>query len=158
MVINAEISTKTPVIDAEVKSNAPLVNGNLETNGIDTSHLRIRVTNLENNTVGNIELNYNNETSVLSLITKNIKNEQIGIARNIVLPVGLDNVSYNDETKKITISLSNGTIMNVSLKESFDKVDRYIANLQNEINELDEKKLDKIAYMSASDINDYFNE
>ena len=156
--IDINISSKAPEIEANLTSNSPEITGNLETGGLDTSNLRIRVTNLENTAIGGINVIYDEESSVLSITTENTKGESIGTARNVNLPAGLENVSYNEEQKRLVISLTNNTTIDVSLKESFDKIDRYLLNLQQQIDSLDAKKLDKVAYLSASDIDDYFEE
>lgn len=155
--ITVKLDSQTPTINGAISTNSPLVTGNLETAQIDTSNLRIRVTNLENNAIGNINLSYNEATSILTLTTQNIKNEDIGTARNITIPAGVQRIIYNEANNNIALELTNGTIMNVSLKESFDKIDRYLNNLQDQINELELSKLDKVAYMSSQDIDDYFN-
>ena len=156
--IDVDISSNTPTISGDISSNNPQVVANIDTSGVDINNLRVRVTNLENNAVGNIDMSYSAGTTTLTIVTKNIDNEAIGTAKTVVLPAGLTNLTYDEENKKLIVTLSNNTIINVSLKDSFDKIDRYMANLQSEVEELDLKKLDKIAYLSASDINNYFNE
>lgn len=156
--ITVNIDTETPIVNGAISTDSPLITGNLETVGVDTSNLRIRVTNLENNAVGTINLDYDSATSILSLTTKNTKNEDIGTPRNVNIPSGVQEITYNEQNKTIVVSLTNGTIMNVSLKESFDKIDRYLANLQSQIDELELKKLNKVDYLSSQDIDDYFND
>ena len=155
--IDIDISTDTPIINGDISTDIPEINGNLDTDGIDINNLRVRVTNLENNAVGVVDIGYDTTTSVLTLTTKNTKDEDIGTPRTITLPLGLTNITYDEENKKLIVTLSNNTIINVSLKESFDKIDRYITNLQTQIDELELKKLDKVAYISSSDIDNYFN-
>lgn len=156
--IDINISSQAPEIEADLSSSSPEITGNLDTGGLDVSNLRVRVTNLENNAVGDIEVTYDEDLSRLSIVVMNTKGETIGTARNVNLPAGLESISYNEEQKGLVISLTNNTTISVSLKESFDKIDRYLLNLQEQVNNLELKKLDKVAYLSASDIDSYFEE
>ena len=137
MRITANISTSSPSLGGNVNNDNVNVSGNMSLGSFDPSNLKIRVTNLENNAVGTINLSYNNQTSILTLTTKNTKNEDIGTPQTVMISGGIKDISYDDTTKSITITLANDETMTISLKESFDEIEAMIpvnvSDLQNDI-------------------------
>jgi len=120
-------------ITANISNDSINLNGNVRIGDFDPSSLRVRVTNLENNAVGTIDLSYDNQTSILTLTTKNIKNESIGIPQTVVISGGISDINYNNTTKSLIITLSNGEELTVSLKESFDELAEQIPTKLSEL-------------------------
>lgn len=78
--------------------------------------------------VGSIELSVNSSTFVVTLQAKNVNGQNVGIAQTIDLP--LESVvvsgSYNSQTKKVVLTLQNGSTIEFSVAD-------LVAGLQSEI-------------------------
>lgn len=136
MKITANISTNSPSLNGNISNDGINLNGNVKIGEFDTSNLKIRVTNLENNAVGTINLSYDNQTSTLTLTTKNTLNEDIGTPQTVLISGGISSIDYDNTTKSLIVTLSNGDTMTVSLKSSFDELANSIptktSDLQND--------------------------
>lgn len=78
--------------------------------------------------VGSIELTMNSTTYVLTLQAKNVNGESVGTAQTVDLPLEsvVVNGSYNSQTKKVVLTLQNGSTIEFSIADLVD-------GLQNEI-------------------------
>ena len=78
--------------------------------------------------VGSIELSINSSTFVVTLQAKNVNGQNVGTAQTIDLP--LESVvvsgSYNSQTKKVVLTLQNGSTIEFSVAD-------LVAGLQSEI-------------------------
>ena len=90
--------------------------------------------------VGSIELSINSSTFVVTLQAKNVNGQNVGTAQTIDLPLEsvVVNGSYNSQTKKVVLTLQNGSTIEFSVAD-------LVAGLQSEItssNKLDADLVD----------------
>lgn len=119
----------------------------IATNTSDIGNIQLTIPTLasKDNAVGSIELSINSSTFVVTLQAKNVNGQNIGTAQTIDLPLEsvVVNGSYDSQTKKVILTLQNGSTVEFSIAD-------LVAGLQSEITSTNKLSADLVDDTNAT--------